>query len=96
MEKARKLVTAYFMLREIDKTTGELTLPPNTEIEEHDLKRKLSSLSEDKMKILYDENFDLSTSKCCIRLDRLIHDTFVKTIFNASNVESDLAPPAPT
>eukprot|EP00957_Ditylum_brightwellii_P180241 13730752-Ditylum_brightwellii.AAC.1 len=43
MEKARKLVTAYFVLREIDKTTGEPTLPPKTEIEEHDLEQKLSS-----------------------------------------------------
>eukprot|EP00957_Ditylum_brightwellii_P090661 6904909-Ditylum_brightwellii.AAC.1 len=84
MEKARKLVTAYFMLREIDKTTGEPTLPPQTEIEEHGLKN------------IYDENFDLSTSKCCIGLDMLICGTCVKTIFNASNIESDLAPPPPT
>eukprot|EP00957_Ditylum_brightwellii_P008666 657851-Ditylum_brightwellii.AAC.1 len=96
MEKVHKLITAYFMLREIDKTTGEPTLPPKTEIEEHNLKQKLPSLSEDKMKNLYDENFDLSTFKCCIGLDGPICDAFVKTIFNASNVESDLAPPSPT
>eukprot|EP00957_Ditylum_brightwellii_P154290 11741426-Ditylum_brightwellii.AAC.1 len=96
MEKVCELVTAYFMLREIDKTTGELTLPPKAEIEEHNLKRKLSSLSEDKMKNLYNENFDISTSKCCIGLDRPIYNTFVKTILNTSTVESNLAPPSPT
>eukprot|EP00957_Ditylum_brightwellii_P162737 12392630-Ditylum_brightwellii.AAC.1 len=30
------------------------------------------------MKNLYDVNFDLSASKCCIGLDRLICDTFIK------------------
>mmetsp|Transcript_5796 Transcript_5796/g.7530 ORF Transcript_5796/g.7530 Transcript_5796/m.7530 type:complete len:666 (-) Transcript_5796:325-2322(-) len=95
MEKARKLVTAYFMPRENDEKTGEPTLPPKTEIEEHDLERKLPSLSEDEMKNLYDENFDLSTSKCCIGLDGPIRDAIVETIFNVSNVESDSAPPSP-
>eukprot|EP00957_Ditylum_brightwellii_P150491 11459517-Ditylum_brightwellii.AAC.1 len=96
MEKARKLVTAYITQKEIDRTTGEPTLLPKTEIEEHDLEQNLPSLSEDKMKNLHEENFNLSTSKCCIGLDRLIYDAFIKTIFNASNVESDLAPPSPT
>eukprot|EP00957_Ditylum_brightwellii_P118631 9048539-Ditylum_brightwellii.AAC.1 len=43
MERARTLVTAYFMLREIDKTTGKPTLWPKTEIEENELKQKLPS-----------------------------------------------------
>eukprot|EP00957_Ditylum_brightwellii_P001391 108856-Ditylum_brightwellii.AAC.1 len=84
IEKARKLVMAYFVLKEIDKTTGEPTLLPKTETEEHDLKQKLPSLSEDKMKNLYDENFDLSTSKCCIGLGRPICNAFVDdNIFNS-------------
>mmetsp|Transcript_2002 Transcript_2002/g.2846 ORF Transcript_2002/g.2846 Transcript_2002/m.2846 type:complete len:547 (+) Transcript_2002:165-1805(+) len=88
LEKARKIVSAYLTPRETDEETGDTTKPLKSEIDEHDLERQLPTFSKDEIQTLYDENFDLSTSKCCVGLDGPIRDALVETIAKARSKSS--------
>ena len=94
-DKARKIVSSYFMPRPKDEETGEMNLPSKTEIDEYDLLRPPVTLplSKEDIKILVEENFDSSCSKCCIGLDGPIRDEIVARVVPQKNTPKSAIPP---